>query len=62
MAVINAINPATIIDMIKADPAYPATMPVTTKIPPPTMAPIFIATALHKPIERLSTGAFCSAN
>jgi hypothetical protein len=29
-------------------------MPVTTKIPPPMIAPTLMATALHKPIERFS--------
>ena len=46
--------PAIIIDIISADPAYPATMPITTKIPPPMIAPTLMATALHKPIERFS--------
>ncbi len=34
-------------------------MPVTTKIPPPMMAPTLMATALQSPIERLSFLGSC---
>src|SRR3989337_3857119 len=37
-----------------AEPAKPATMPVTTKIPPPIIAPTLIAVALHKPKARFN--------
>jgi hypothetical protein len=35
----------------RAEPAKPAAMPVTTKIPPPIIAPTLTATASNKPKE-----------
>jgi hypothetical protein len=43
------ITAAIAMETTSAEPAKPATMPVTTKIPPPMIAPTFMAVALHKP-------------
>ena len=42
------------IETIKAEPAKPAAMPVTTYMPAPTIAPILMAVASHKPKVGLS--------
>ena len=57
-AVKKATTPAIIMDVTIAEPARPATMPVTTKIPPPMIAPTLMATALQSPMERLSLCGF----
>jgi hypothetical protein len=51
-AVNSAKTAANPIETTNAEPAYPAKMPVTTKIPPPIMAPTFMLTAS----QRLSVG------
>src|SRR3990170_8596845 len=47
-------------EITNAEPAKPATMPVTTKIPPPIIAPTFMAVALHNP--RGCFSFFCSGS
>jgi hypothetical protein len=44
-----ATTAAIAMETTRAEPAKPATMPVTTKIPPPMIAPTFMAVALHNP-------------
>jgi hypothetical protein len=46
--------PAIRTEMIIAGPAIPATIPVTTKIPEPMIAPIPSAVAPNRPISRFN--------
>jgi hypothetical protein len=48
-AVSNETAPAMDIDRMTADPAAPAAIPVTTKIPEPMIAPALIAVGSYRP-------------
>ena len=47
--------PAMMMEKTIAGPAIPATIPVTTKIPEPMIAPIPRAVASKRPISRFKT-------
>jgi len=49
------------IEIVKAGPARPAAIPVTTKIPPPIIAPKPIIVASNNPIPRFNVVFVLSA-
>jgi hypothetical protein len=51
---------AMIMETTRAEPACPAAMPMTTKMPAPTMAPTLIAVASNKLRDGLSSA--CAAS
>lgn len=51
----NAMKAAMSMETTRAEPACPAAMPVTTKMPAPTMAPTLIAVASNKFRDVLSS-------
>jgi len=56
---LNAVNrdmrAATSMETTSAEPAKPAAIPVTTKMPPPMIAPTLTETASNKPSDCLSS-------
>jgi hypothetical protein len=55
--------PAIRTEIIIAGPAIPATIPVTTKIPDPIIAPIPSAVAPNRPISRFNpAGSGCGGD
>jgi hypothetical protein len=53
----DAIMPAIMMETMIPGPAIPATMPVTTKIPAPIIAPTLMAVASNSPNARFSSGS-----
>ncbi len=47
---------ASSIETTRADPARPAAMPITTKMPAPIMAPMLMAAASNRPRLRFNPG------